>query len=51
MNFSRKFFNLPAQTLTSWNGLNIAHYIGCVTKLALTASLGTLPDTMGLTIP
>jgi hypothetical protein len=51
MSFSRKFLNLSPQTLTSWNGLNIAHYIGCIIKLALTASPGTLPNTMGLTIP
>jgi hypothetical protein len=49
--FSRKFLNLSPQTLMSSNGVNIAHYIGCVTKLALTTSPGALPNTMGLTIP
>jgi hypothetical protein len=34
----------------SWNGLALAHYVGCVTWLALKDLLGALSNIMG-TIP
>jgi hypothetical protein len=30
--FLRKLLNLPSQTLMSWNGLTLTHYVGCITK-------------------
>jgi hypothetical protein len=48
-----KTLNLPPQTLMPWNGLALAYYVGCISKLALLGSRGTLPNTRGrgLTIP
>jgi hypothetical protein len=48
-----KIMNLPPQTLMPWNGLALAYYVGCISKLALLGSPGTLRNTRGrgLTIP
>jgi hypothetical protein len=36
-----KIVNVPPWTLMSWNGLALAHYVGCVTWLTLTGLPGT----------
>jgi len=33
MNILKKFVEVPPQTLMSWNGLALAHYVGCITEL------------------
>jgi hypothetical protein len=42
-----KINNLSPQTLVSWNGCTLAHYVQCVTKLALKGLLGALPNITG----
>jgi hypothetical protein len=51
--FLNELLNLPPQTLVSWNDLTLANCDGCITKLNLMGSLGTLAKMMGrgLTIP
>lgn len=31
----------------SWNGLKLAHYVGCITQLTLMGSTNTLPNIVG----
>jgi hypothetical protein len=52
--FSKRKKNLPPQTLMSCNCLDLAHYVGCITKLTLMSLPGGgLPNIMGrgLTVP
>jgi hypothetical protein len=55
MNFNKKIKIIESATpdLKSWDGLALAHYIGCVAKVVIRGSLGTLGNIMGrgLTIP
>jgi hypothetical protein len=39
--------SVTSDSVMSWNGLTLAHYVGCITKLTVTGPPGTLPNIMG----
>jgi hypothetical protein len=41
--FRVKVFNLSPQTLMPWNGLTLAHYVGCNTWVALIGLFAPYP--------